>query len=44
MSTLANFPGNAIIRIFHECEALIEKSVSGVTVWHHEAPPSDAKL
>ena len=31
-------------RIFHECEVLIEKSVSRVTVWHHEALPSDAKL
>ena len=33
-----------IIRILHECEVLIEKSVPRVTVWHHEAPPSDAKL
>ena len=32
------------IRIFHEFEVLIEKSVPRVTVWHHEAPPSDAKL
>ena len=32
------------IRILHECEVLIEKSVPRVTVWHHEAPPSDAKL
>ena len=31
------------IRILHECEELIEKSVPRVTVWHHEAPPSDAK-
>ena len=27
-----------IIRILHECEVLIEKSVPRVTVWHHEAP------
>ena len=33
-----------IIRIFYECEVLIEKSVTRVTVWHHEALPSDAKL
>ena len=33
-----------IIRILHECEVLIEKSVPRVTVWHHEAPPCDAKL
>ena len=33
-----------IIKIFHECEVLIEKYVLRVTVWHHEAPPSDAKL
>ena len=33
-----------IIRILHECEVLIEKSVPRVTVWHREAPPSDAKL
>ena len=33
-----------IIRIFHECEVLIDKSVLRVTVWHHEALPSDAKL
>ena len=33
-----------IIRILHECEVLIEKSVPRVTVWHHEALPSDAKL
>ena len=32
------------IRILHECEVLIEKSVPRVTVWHHEALPSDAKL
>ena len=32
------------IRIFHECEVLIEKSVSRVIVWHQEALPSDAKL
>ena len=33
-----------IIRILHELEVLIEKSVPRVTVWHHEAPLSDAKL
>ena len=33
-----------IIRILHKCEVLIEKSVPKVTVWHHEALPSDAKL
>ena len=33
-----------IIRILHEYEVLIENSVSRVTVWHHEAAPSDAKL
>ena len=32
------------IRILHECEVLIEKSVPRVTVWHHEALPGDAKL
>ena len=32
------------IRIFHECVVLIEKSVPKVTVGHHEALPSDAKL
>ena len=25
------------IRIYHECEGRIEKSVSRITVWHHEA-------
>ena len=33
-----------IIRILHECEVLIEKSVPRVTAWHHEALPSDAEL
>ena len=33
-----------IIRIFHEYEILIEKSVPRVTVWHHKATSSDAKL
>ena len=28
-----------IIRIFHECEVLIEKSVPRITVWHQEALP-----
>ena len=32
------------IRILHECEVLIEKSVPRVTVWHQEGPPSDAQL
>ena len=31
------------IRILHECEVRIENSVPRVTVWHHEALPSDAK-
>ena len=26
-----------IIRIYHECEGRIEKSVSKITAWHHEA-------
>ena len=26
-----------IIRIYHECEGRIEKSVSRITVWHHKA-------
>ena len=25
------------IRIYHECESKIEKSVPRITVWHHEA-------
>ena len=25
------------IRIFHECEGGIEKSVAQITLWHHEA-------
>ena len=25
------------IRIYHDCEGTIEKSVSRITVWHHEA-------
>ena len=33
-----------IIRILHECEELIEKSVPRVTVWHHEAPPRDISV
>ena len=33
-----------VIRILHECEVLIEKSVPKVTVWHHSAEPRDAKL
>ena len=31
------------IRILHECEVWIENSVPRITVWHHEAVPSDAK-
>ena len=31
------------IRIFHECEVRIEKSVTRVTVWLHVALPIDAK-
>ena len=27
------------IRIYHECEGGIEKSVLKITVWHHEAFP-----
>ena len=27
------------IRIYHECEGRIEKSVPRITVWHHEACP-----
>ena len=26
-----------IIRIYHECEGRIEKSVSRITIWHNEA-------
>ena len=26
-----------IIRIYHECEGIIEKSVPRIAVWHHEA-------
>ena len=33
-----------IIRIFHECEVLIEKSVPRVTVWQHKVLTSIAKL
>ena len=32
-----------IIRICNEWEVWIDKSVPRVTVWHHEALPSDAK-
>ena len=28
-----------IIRIYHECEGRIEKSVQKIAVWHHEACP-----
>ena len=37
------FPVCKNIRILHECEVRIENSVPRVTVWHHEALPSDAK-
>ena len=33
-----------IIRILHYCLVRIEKSAPRVTVWHHEALPSDAQL
>ena len=32
-----NFPVLQIIKIHHECEGGIEKSVPRITVWHHEA-------
>ena len=28
---------NNDIRIYHECEGRIEKSIPRITVWHHEA-------
>ena len=31
------------IRILHGCEVRIENSIPRVTVWHHEALPSDAQ-
>ena len=31
------------IRIWHECEVRMDKSVPRVTVWHREALSSDAK-
>ena len=31
------------IRILHGCKVRIENSVSRITVWYHEALPSDAK-
>ena len=33
-----------IVSIFRSCEVRTEISVSMVTVWHHEALPSDTKL
>ena len=30
-------PEGKIIRIYQECEGRIEKSVSRIAVWHHEA-------
>ena len=30
-------PDQNIIRIYHECEGRIEKSVLRIAVWHHEA-------
>ena len=44
MDMFAYFSKSETIRIFHECELLLEKSVPRVAVWHHEALPSDAKL
>ena len=44
---IMNTPVNSkedTIRTLHECEVLIGKFVPKVTVWHHKAPPSDAKL
>ena len=29
------------IRIYHECQDRIEKSVLRIAVWHHEAPNGD---
>ena len=29
--------GGEVIRIYHECEGRIEKSVQRIAVWHHEA-------
>ena len=34
---------SGIIRIHHECEGGIEKSVPRINVWHHKALPSDDK-
>ena len=31
------FPCFYIIRIYHECEGMIEKIVPRIAVWHHEA-------
>ena len=31
------------MNLIHWCEVPVEKSVPRVTVWHHEALPSDAK-
>ena len=44
LSLLLYHSCQSIIRIFHKCEIQIYKSVPRVTVWHHEAPLSDAKL
>ena len=42
-----SLPPSCIIRICHECNVRMDKSVPRVTVWHHsadhEALPSDAK-
>ena len=29
--------GKRVIRIYHECEGRIEKSVPRIAVWHHKA-------
>ena len=34
---LHSLPDGRIIRIYHECEGRIEKSVLRIAVWHHEA-------
>ena len=36
-------PMSEHIRMLHGCEVRIENSVPRVSVWHHEALPSDAK-
>ena len=36
-TNISRMDNNKIIRIYHECEGRIEKSVPRITVWHHEA-------